>query len=44
MSSGLAPDPHDVEIAQALLRLTPLERLRALRRYIRLREIARELE
>lgn len=31
-------DPHDVELAEVLLRLTPEERLRALRRYARLRE------
>jgi len=35
------PDPHDVELAELLLKLTPLERLRALRRYARLREISR---
>lgn len=31
-------DPHDVELAQSLLELTPLERLRSLARYARLRE------
>ena len=36
------PDPHDVELAEILLGLTPEERLRALRRYARLREVARE--
>jgi transcriptional regulator with XRE-family HTH domain len=35
------PNPHDVELAELLLGLTPLERLRALPRYARLREIAR---
>lgn len=35
------PDPHDVELAEHLLGFTPRERLRALRRYARLREIAR---
>jgi uncharacterized protein len=35
------PDPHDVELAELLLRLTPMERLRALKRYARLRETAR---
>ncbi len=34
------PDPHDVELTQLLLGLTPIERLRALKRYARLREIA----
>lgn len=34
------PEPHDVELAQILLRLTPLERLRALPRYARLRALA----
>jgi transcriptional regulator with XRE-family HTH domain len=34
------PDPHDVELAELLLRLTPLERLRTLERYARLRERA----
>lgn len=36
----IAPDPHDVELAQTLLELTPLERLRSLRRYARLRQLA----
>jgi DNA-binding transcriptional regulator YiaG len=35
-------DPHDVELAETLLELTPEERLRALPRYTRLREIAQE--
>ncbi len=35
------PDPHDVELAGLLLRLTPEERLRALRRYAHLHELAR---
>ncbi len=35
------PDPHDVELAELLLRLAPEERLRALRRYARLHELAR---
>lgn len=41
ISAEVAPDPHDVELADALLRLTPEERLRALRRYARLHELAR---
>ena len=40
ISAEIAPDPHDVELAQALLELTPLERLRSLSRYARLRELA----
>lgn len=35
------PDPHDVELAELLLRLTPNERLRTLRRYARLHELAK---
>jgi transcriptional regulator with XRE-family HTH domain len=34
------PDPHDVELAQSLLGLTPLERLRSLSGYAHLRELA----
>ena len=34
------PDPHDVALAQSLLELTPLERLRSLRRFARLRGLA----
>ncbi|HEX7292957.1 MAG TPA: helix-turn-helix transcriptional regulator [Solirubrobacterales bacterium] len=34
------PEPHDIELAQTLLALTPLERLRTLARYARLRELA----
>lgn len=36
------PDAHDVELAETLLGLDPLERLRALRRWARLRDIAQE--
>lgn len=36
-----APDPDDIELADALLRLSPEERLRALRRYARLRNLPR---
>ncbi|HWM56011.1 MAG TPA: helix-turn-helix transcriptional regulator [Solirubrobacterales bacterium] len=40
--SALArPEPHDVELAEMLLGLTPLQRLRALPRYARLQELAR---
>jgi transcriptional regulator with XRE-family HTH domain len=42
ISSSVPPDPHDVELAEILLGLTPEERLRALRRYARLREVAQE--
>lgn len=38
IGSGMVPDPHDIELAETLLRLTPEERLRALSRYARLRE------
>lgn len=34
------PDPGDVELAELLLGLDPIERLRALKRYARLREMA----
>jgi uncharacterized protein len=36
------PEPHDVELAELFLALSPKERLRALRRYAHLRETARE--
>jgi hypothetical protein len=42
ISAEAMPDPHDVELAGLLLRLTPEERLRALRRYAHLHELARE--
>jgi hypothetical protein len=41
LSAEPAPDPHDVELAELLLRLSPEERLRALRRYARLHEAVR---
>lgn len=41
LSADAIPDPHDVELAELLLGLTPMERLRALKRYARLRELAR---
>lgn len=41
VSARAVPEPHDVELAEMLLGLTPLERLRALPRYARLRELAR---
>ena len=34
------PDPHDVELAEQLLRMTPAERLRALPRFARLHGLA----
>jgi transcriptional regulator with XRE-family HTH domain len=37
IASELIPDPHDVELAEQLLKLTPTERLRSLRRYASLR-------
>jgi len=36
-------DPHDVGLAETLLRLAPEERLRALPRYARLRRLAEEV-
>jgi uncharacterized protein len=42
ISTGVVPDPHDVELTGLLLRLTPEERLRSLRRYAHLRELAQE--
>jgi transcriptional regulator with XRE-family HTH domain len=44
ISTGIVPDPGDVELAEILLRLTPMERLQALRRYARLRAVAQEQE
>jgi transcriptional regulator with XRE-family HTH domain len=35
------PDPHDLELAETLLDLTPEERLRALRRYAHLDAMAK---
>lgn len=35
-------DPHDVELAARQLALTPLQRLRSLSRFARLRELASE--
>lgn len=35
-----ASSPHDVELAEVLLDLTPMERLRALQRYARLNKVA----
>lgn len=40
ISVMVIPEPHDVELAETLLTLTPLERLRTLARYSRLRELA----
>ena len=42
ISTGVVPDRDDVELAETLLRLTPEERLRALRRYAHLHELAQE--
>jgi transcriptional regulator with XRE-family HTH domain len=36
------PEPHDLDLVERMLELTPLERLRALGRYARLRELAEE--
>jgi transcriptional regulator with XRE-family HTH domain len=40
LSAETVADPHDVELAERMLDLTPLERLRALPRYARLRGLA----
>lgn len=40
ISAEAVPDPHDLELANVLLRLTPEQRLHALRRYARLHELA----
>ena len=40
MNIGVIPEQHDVELAETLLELTPKERLRALRRYAHLRQVA----
>lgn len=36
------PDPHDVALAETLLELDPLERLRGLRQWARFRDLAQE--
>jgi len=36
IAAEIVPDPHDVELAERLLEMTPAARLRALRRYARL--------
>jgi transcriptional regulator with XRE-family HTH domain len=40
MNTGVIPEQHDVELAETLLELTPEERLRTLRRYAHLRQVA----
>jgi transcriptional regulator with XRE-family HTH domain len=40
LNVGVMPEQHDVELAETLLKLTPEERLRALRRYAHLRQLA----
>jgi transcriptional regulator with XRE-family HTH domain len=42
LSTEMVADAHDVELAAQLLELTPLQRLRALSRYARLRDLASE--
>lgn len=42
LDAEAVPEPHDVELAELLLGLTPLERLRALQRYARLHKAVRE--
>jgi uncharacterized protein len=40
LSAETLPDPHDVELAEVLLDLDPLDRLRALQRYGHLHALA----
>jgi transcriptional regulator with XRE-family HTH domain len=42
LSTEMVADAHDVELAAHLLQLTPLQRLRALSHYARLRDLASE--
>jgi transcriptional regulator with XRE-family HTH domain len=42
LSTEVIADPHDIQLAAQQLALTPLQRLRALSRYARLRELASE--
>lgn len=42
LSTEVAADAHDIELATRMLELTPLQRLRALPRYGRLHELASE--
>jgi transcriptional regulator with XRE-family HTH domain len=42
LSTEVIADAHDVELAARQLELTPLQRLRALSRYARLRELVSE--
>lgn len=37
IASEVIPDPHDIELAEQLLELTPTDRLRSLRRFASLR-------
>jgi len=41
LSAEIAADPHDVELAEQMLELTPRERLSSLARYARLKATAR---
>jgi uncharacterized protein len=40
LRAELAPDPHDVDLAERMLELTPRERLDSLTRYARVRGMA----
>ncbi len=44
LSAEPTPDPHDVELAEELLRLTPLQRLHALPRFARLRALVTDAD
>jgi len=42
LAAEIEPDPHDVELAERFLELTPLQRLHGLGRFAQLRALARE--
>lgn len=42
LGSEPLPDPHDIALAETMLRLTPEQRLQTLRRYARLRSLSPE--
>lgn len=42
LSAEIAPDPHDIALAESFLELTPEQRLRALNRFSHLRTLGEE--
>jgi hypothetical protein len=42
LSAEIAPDPHDIALAEHFLELTPEERLRAVRRFAHLISLAEQ--